>query len=53
MNALDIQKLPTFSTLRMFKSGIKPSWEDPLNSQGGKYVCRGPSAQAIYWSNQI
>lgn len=42
MNALDIQKLPTFSTLRMFKSGIKPSWEDPVNSQGGKYVFDTP-----------
>lgn len=42
MNALDIQKLPNHSTLRMFKSGIKPSWEDPANCNGGKYVRQRP-----------
>jgi len=24
----------------MFKSGIRPEWEDPLNSNGGEFFCR-------------
>jgi hypothetical protein len=29
-------KFPEGANLRMFKSGIVPSWEDPANAKGGK-----------------
>lgn len=32
--------LKPFRELHMFKSGIKPMWEDPCNAKGGKWVIR-------------
>ena len=32
------KKLPERCNLLMFKSGIKPTWEDPLNASGGRWV---------------
>lgn len=37
--ALDV-KLPEFSNFRLFKQGIKPSWEDAANTNGGKIIIR-------------
>lgn len=37
--ALDV-KLPEFSHFRLFKQGIKPSWADPANANGGKIIIR-------------
>jgi hypothetical protein len=32
--------LPDGTNLRLFKYGIKPTWEDPANERGGKWVIR-------------
>lgn len=32
--------LKPFRELHLFKSGIKPMWEDPCNAKGGKWVIR-------------
>lgn len=32
--------LKPYRELQLFKSGIKPMWEDPCNSKGGKWVIR-------------
>eukprot|EP01103_Thecamoeba_quadrilineata_P020784 TRINITY_DN911_c0_g1_i1.p1 TRINITY_DN911_c0_g1~~TRINITY_DN911_c0_g1_i1.p1 ORF type:complete len:563 (-),score=107.22 TRINITY_DN911_c0_g1_i1:50-1738(-) len=37
-NNIKITQLPEFSNLRLFKAGIKPTWEDPANVNGGKWV---------------
>jgi len=37
-NHIDITKFGENTNLRLFKQGIKPSWEDPLNVNGGKWV---------------
>lgn len=37
-NNIDVSKFPPGSNLRMFKKGIKPQWEDPLNRKGGKWT---------------
>lgn len=47
MNHIEVSNLPTGSNLRMFKSGIEPTWEDPANASGGKYVFEVPSGVAI------
>eukprot|EP00657_Telonema_sp_P-1_P009112 TRINITY_DN3274_c0_g1_i1.p1 TRINITY_DN3274_c0_g1~~TRINITY_DN3274_c0_g1_i1.p1 ORF type:complete len:148 (-),score=47.88 TRINITY_DN3274_c0_g1_i1:29-472(-) len=31
---------PQFSNIRMFRPGIRPTWEDPNNEKGGKWVIR-------------
>merc|ERR1712086_556152 len=31
---------PQFANLRMFRPGIGPTWEDPSNAKGGKWVVR-------------
>jgi len=36
-NALDL-KMPKGANLRIFKDGIMPTWEDPLNGQGGRWT---------------
>eukprot|EP01048_Picozoa_sp_COSAG05_P028340 COSAG05_NODE_8740_length_676_cov_0.686308_1_plen_182_part_10 len=41
--SLDV-KLPEFSNFRLFKQGIKPTWEDPHNLKGGKIVIRAKKA---------
>lgn len=30
--------LPPQTDLHLFKSGIRPMWEDPANTRGGKWV---------------
>lgn len=47
MNHIDVANLPSGSNLRMFKSGIEPTWEDAANASGGKYVFEVPSGVAI------
>lgn len=37
-NIVDPAVFPAYSNLRMFKANIKPLWEDPANSNGGKWV---------------
>jgi hypothetical protein len=37
-NNIELNRLPLNSNLRLFKKGIRPTWEDPKNVQGGKWV---------------
>lgn len=30
--------LPSYFTLRLFRKGVKPTWEDSQNANGGKFV---------------
>jgi translation initiation factor 4E len=34
----DVSLLPEGVNVRLFKAGIKPTWEDPANYKGGKWV---------------
>lgn len=47
MNHIDVNGLPNGSNLRLFKSGIEPTWEDPANQAGGKYVFEVPAGLAL------
>jgi translation initiation factor 4E len=35
-----VDKLPFTSEFQIFRQGVKPMWEDPINVQGGKWVVR-------------
>lgn len=35
-----VDKLPFTSEYQIFRKGVLPMWEDPLNAQGGKWVVR-------------
>ena len=37
LNTLEL--LPDYSNIRLFRKGILPVWEDPSNTNGGKWVC--------------
>ena len=37
-NNLPLSRLPSGSNVRFFKSGIEPTWDDPNNMNGGKWV---------------
>eukprot|EP01102_Stenamoeba_stenopodia_P009739 TRINITY_DN2886_c0_g1_i1.p1 TRINITY_DN2886_c0_g1~~TRINITY_DN2886_c0_g1_i1.p1 ORF type:complete len:671 (+),score=136.06 TRINITY_DN2886_c0_g1_i1:291-2303(+) len=37
-NNIDITKFAENTNLRLFKHGIRPSWEDPANVHGGKWI---------------
>lgn len=39
-NAMDLQRMPNFCSLSVFKDPIKPMWEDPGNKGGGRWVIR-------------
>lgn len=39
-NAIDLQKVPNFCSLSVFKHPIKPMWEDAHNKDGGQWVIR-------------
>lgn len=41
-NLLEPEKLKTGSTYCLFKKGIMPGWEDPANSQGGRWMVELP-----------
>ena len=32
--------LPVNSDIHLFRSGVKPVWEDPINASGGKWIIR-------------
>ena len=40
-DSLHVHNLKDHCNLRVFKRGIKPLWEDPMNKTGGKWVVRG------------
>ena len=33
-----VGSLPTFSDYFLFRRGVQPSWEDPINANGGRWV---------------
>eukprot|EP01122_Echinamoeba_exundans_P012293 TRINITY_DN5097_c0_g1_i1.p1 TRINITY_DN5097_c0_g1~~TRINITY_DN5097_c0_g1_i1.p1 ORF type:complete len:481 (-),score=92.97 TRINITY_DN5097_c0_g1_i1:37-1479(-) len=41
-NNLHVADFPINSNLRVFKQGIHPSWEDPINAHGGKWLIEVP-----------
>ncbi|KAI8075086.1 translation initiation factor eIF 4e-like domain-containing protein [Gongronella butleri] len=46
--------LPAISDYHLFKSGIRPMWEDPMNAQGGKWIVRLRKGLASrYWEDLI
>eukprot|EP01113_Clastostelium_recurvatum_P017659 TRINITY_DN2081_c0_g1_i1.p1 TRINITY_DN2081_c0_g1~~TRINITY_DN2081_c0_g1_i1.p1 ORF type:complete len:275 (-),score=81.22 TRINITY_DN2081_c0_g1_i1:47-871(-) len=46
--------LPNTSDFHLFKSGIKPMWEDDANRSGGKWIVRLRKGQATkYWEDLV
>lgn len=46
--------LPQMTDLHLFKDGIKPTWEDPNNKQGGKWIIRlRKGLAARYWEELL
>ena len=46
--------LPTTTDYHFFREGIMPTWEDPSNSKGGKWIVRLPKGLASrYWEEII
>jgi len=43
-NNLPFSQLPIGSSMRFFKTGIEPNWDDPKNQNGGKWVLK-PTAE--------
>jgi len=37
-NHLNLDKMPVGANLRIFKSDIQPTWEDPANKDGGNWI---------------
>eukprot|EP01103_Thecamoeba_quadrilineata_P020785 TRINITY_DN911_c0_g2_i1.p1 TRINITY_DN911_c0_g2~~TRINITY_DN911_c0_g2_i1.p1 ORF type:complete len:459 (-),score=74.64 TRINITY_DN911_c0_g2_i1:17-1393(-) len=53
-NNIIIINLPDYSNLRLFKEGIKPTWEDPANINGGKWVLYSNKEEANkMWSHLV
>jgi len=46
--------LPSTTDYHFFRGGIKPTWEDPSNAKGGKWIVRLPKGLASrYWEEII
>lgn len=46
--------LPATTDYHFFRGGIKPTWEDPSNAKGGKWIVRLPKGLASrYWEEII
>jgi len=46
--------LPTTTDYHFFREGIKPTWEDPNNAKGGKWIVRLPKGLASrYWEEVV
>ena len=46
--------LPTTTDYHFFRDGIKPTWEDPGNAKGGKWIIRLPKGLASrYWEEIV
>jgi len=46
--------LPTTTDYHFFRDGIKPTWEDPSNTRGGKWIIRLPKGLASrYWEEIV
>jgi hypothetical protein len=40
-NHIDLQRLPKFTNISVFREGVMPTWEDPANVHGGRWIVRG------------
>lgn len=40
-NHIDLQRLPKFTNISVFREGVMPTWEDPANVDGGRWIVRG------------
>lgn len=47
-NNLPLKKLPSDANVRFFKKGIKPTWDDPANVNGGKWVLKPKDPEAVF-----
>jgi len=47
-NALPSSQLPLGSDYYLFREGIKPSWEDPMNERGGRWQAILPNKQLLH-----
>lgn len=52
---LHVDHLKNNLSLRLFQRGMLPTWEDPNNLRGGRWVCRGvpPEERQRYWSELV
>jgi translation initiation factor 4E len=47
-------EMPSTTDYHFFRQGIKPTWEDPSNAKGGKWIVRLPKGLANrYWEETI
>jgi len=46
-------ELPSGSNYHVFREGIEPKWEDPINKQGGKWVITLKNSQRDNQLNQL
>jgi len=46
-NSLPPSQLPQGSDYYLFREGIKPSWEDPMNERGGRWQAILPNKQVL------
>lgn len=46
-NSLPPSQLPVGSDYYLFREGIKPSWEDPMNERGGRWQAILPNKQTL------
>ncbi|CCI40814.1 unnamed protein product [Albugo candida] len=44
-NILPPSKLPFGSNYHLFKEGVRPMWEDPINAEGGKWILTNPRSR--------
>nr|CCA14190.1 eukaryotic initiation factor 4E putative [Albugo laibachii Nc14] len=44
-NILPPSKLPLGSNYHLFKEGVRPMWEDPVNAKGGKWILTNPRSR--------
>eukprot|EP00658_Telonema_sp_P-2_P005363 TRINITY_DN12006_c0_g1_i2.p1 TRINITY_DN12006_c0_g1~~TRINITY_DN12006_c0_g1_i2.p1 ORF type:complete len:285 (-),score=61.97 TRINITY_DN12006_c0_g1_i2:882-1736(-) len=47
-NNLPLARLPSGSNVRFFKVGIQPTWDDPANREGGKWVIKPKDAESLF-----
>lgn len=56
-NILEPSNLAASSNYHLFKEGIAPKWEDPANSEGGKWVLMNPPSYKErldqYWIHTV
>ncbi len=46
-NVLPPSRIATNGNYHLFKTGVKPMWEDPMNAQGGKWIITIPKQDRV------